>query len=152
MEVREAERRDVSEICRLLALLFEQEVEFAASYERQERAVYEIVENPECGRFLVLEHEGIIIGSVSVLFVPTTALGGSAALLEDMIIKPEMRGSGFGELLLRKAIKFAREHGCLRITLLTDQDNMKAQRLYKKHGFVESKMLPMRIVFEEMPN
>jgi len=50
-----------------------------------------------------------------------------------------------GTKLLSQAISFARDQGCKRITLLTDQSNEHAQRFYAKQGFVMSGMVPMRL-------
>lgn len=147
MDVREAEIGDVASICKLLAILFEQEEEFEPDYGRQLRGVSEVIENPEFGRFLVLEEAGEIMGAVSLLLVPSTALGGLTAILEDLIIRPDQRGRGLGSLLLGEAIQLAHELGCLRITVLTDSDNHKAQALYAKFGLARSKMVPMRLVF-----
>ena len=43
-------------------------------------------------------------------------------------------------------IDYARKKDFMRITLLTDRLNAEAQRFYKRHGFFESAMLPMRFV------
>lgn len=83
---------------------------------------------------------------VTLLFLPSTALGGRVALLEDMVVKPVARGAGGGGRLLRAAIDYARSAGCLRITLLTDAHNAAAQRFYGRHGFARSAMIPMRLL------
>ena len=103
-----------------------------------------MIENRENGRFLILKESGQIIGTVSLLFLPSTAFDGKVALLEDMIIHPHKRGRGLGSFLLEQAIATAISLGCLRLTLLTDADNIPAQCLYKKHGFQLSAMIPMR--------
>jgi len=147
MKVREACIDDVDAICRLLALLFEQEAEFTPDRQRQTAGVSTILQDPQIGRFVVLEEDGEIFGTVSLLFVPSTALGGTAALLEDLVIQPGRRGVGLGSLLMAETVALARALGCLRITVLTDSDNLRAQSLYHKFGFRRSGMLPMRLVF-----
>ena len=83
---------------------------------------------------------------LGVLFLPSTALGGRVALLEDMVVRPDARGGGAGSRLLAAATEFARSAGCLRITLLTDAHNAAAQRFYGRHGFTRSAMIPMRLL------
>ncbi|HEY9160129.1 MAG TPA: GNAT family N-acetyltransferase [Desulfomonilia bacterium] len=144
--IREADPGDIEDICRLLALLFEQEVEFEPDYEMQKRGVSEIVSDPHKGLFLVIEESGCITGCVSLLFLVSTALGGKTAILEDMIIEPGARCRGLGSRLLDKAIDCAREKGCLRITVLTDKNNESAQKLYEKSSFKKSPMIPMRLI------
>jgi len=82
---------------------------------------------------------------VSILFTVSTAEGGRAAWLEDMIVHPGRRGQGIGERLLDEAKSGARAAGCSRITLLTDASNNAAMRFYGRAGFVCSEMVPMRM-------
>jgi ribosomal protein S18 acetylase RimI-like enzyme len=56
-------------------------------------------------------------------------------LLNDLYVKGDVRGKGFGEGLLKKAIAFAAETGAKAISLETSGDNLIAQKLYEKIGF-----------------
>ena len=58
-------------------------------------------------------------------------------VLNDLFVKETERGKGFGEALLRKAIAFAEEAGAKGVLLETGKDNVTAQRLYEKIGFVQ---------------
>ena len=71
--------------------------------------------------------------------------GGKAALFEDLITAPEHRKRGIGAALLKHVIEQARAEGVLRITLLTDMQNERAQAMYRRLGFVGSPMKPMRL-------
>jgi ribosomal protein S18 acetylase RimI-like enzyme len=66
-------------------------------------------------------------------------------MIDDFVVDPAYRGQGGGSMLLAAAIETARQAGCLRITLNTDQDNAAAQRLYQRHGFELSTMKSMRL-------
>jgi ribosomal protein S18 acetylase RimI-like enzyme len=83
---------------------------------------------------------------VSLLFTISTALGGRVALLEDMVVNPTYRGQGIGSQLLTYAVEFARTQQILRITLLTDHDNVTAQHFYQQHGFQQSGMQAWRLI------
>jgi ribosomal protein S18 acetylase RimI-like enzyme len=48
--------------------------------------------------------------------------------------------------LLEAAIQFSKAAGCRRVTLLTDQSNISAQRFYTRRGFARSEMIPMRLL------
>lgn len=135
---------DVDAICQLLSELFTQEADFAANKDKQTNAVKAILAAPEHGQILLLKIDHHVVGMVSLLYLISTAMGGKVAMLEDMIIVATFRSQGLGKQLLTAAIDFAREQGCLRITLLTDADNQRAQQFYQKQGFVHSAMLPMR--------
>lgn len=56
-------------------------------------------------------------------------------VLNDLYVKEDGRGKGFGEKLLKKAINFAEETGAKGVSLETGKENLTAQRLYEKIGF-----------------
>lgn len=144
-----ASNSDVDAICHLLSELFTQEADFSANSVKQKSAVKAILAAPEHGQILLLKLDNQVAGMVSLLYLISTAMGGKVAMLEDMIIAASFRSQGLGQQLLRGAIDFAREQGCLRITLLTDADNEGAQRFYQRQGFVRSAMVPLRQVLED---
>lgn len=146
MKITGATAEDIAGLCDLLGLLFEQEAEFRPDRALQASGLLQIIDFPERGRILVLRREGLPVGMVSLLFTVSTALGGRAALIEDMVVHPQYRGKGAGSGLLRAAIDLAQVSGCTRITLLTDLTNTPAQRFYERHGFGFSDMVPMRLL------
>ena len=149
MEVSEATEADLPALCELLAVLFAQEAEFRPDAERQTAGLRAILGHPDVGRVMVLRDEPAVVGMVSLLFVPSTALGGRVAWLEDMVVRPEYRGFGAGSRLFAAALEAARRASCLRVTLLTDRDNQDGQRFYARQGFVRSGMVPMRLLLAE---
>jgi len=149
IDIETAAAADIAELCRLLGLLFAQETEFAADVSRQQRGLQTILQHPELGTLLVAKQQGRIVGMVNLLFTVSTALGARVALLEDVVVLPELRGCGVGSRLIEAAIATARTTGCKRITLLTDTDNQTAQAFYRKHGFAPSSMLAMRLLLDD---
>lgn len=147
--IEKAVEKDISMLSNLLAILFTQEEDFVPNHEKQKQGLMEILNKPEMGKILVLKKDSHIIGMVNLLFTISTALGGKVAILEDMIVAPEHRSNGEGSLLLAEAISFAQNNACKRITLLTDNVNEKATRFYERHGFRQSAMKPLRLVFEK---
>jgi len=148
MEITKATKEDIPGLCELLGFLFAQEAEFQPDRSLQSAGLREIIDFPERGQILVLRKWGSPLGMINLLFTVSTALGGRVAILEDMVVHPDHRGNGAGSKLLEAAIYFAKSVGCRRLTLLTDQTNRSAQRFYKRHGFIISKMVPMRLSFE----
>jgi ribosomal protein S18 acetylase RimI-like enzyme len=65
--------------------------------------------------------------------------------LEDLVVHAQYQGHGYGNKLLEHAIDFAKKKNFLRITLLTDRPENVAQAFFRKHGFVDSSMIPMRL-------
>jgi len=144
VEIGRAGENDIPGLVGLLNLLFSQEAEFTPDREAQKRGLRRIISDPSLGFILAGKIDGRIVAMVNVLFTVSTALGERVALLEDMVVAEEHRGTGLGSTLLERAMDEARESGCRRITLLTDADNEKGQRFYRRHGFVRSVMVPFR--------
>lgn len=136
---------DIPALSNLLTTLFTQEAEFTPDSAAQVRGLNLIIRQPETGLILVARNEDTVLGMVNLLYTVSTALGERVGLLEDMVIADHARGRGIGTQLLEQAIAAARSNGCRRITLLTDRDNIVAQRFYQKHGFTASPMRPYRL-------
>lgn len=145
MNFTDATIEDIPTLAELLTLLFAQEPDFSPDLARQQEGLRLIITQPEVGRILVARRNSRIVGMVNLLFTVSTAMGGRAAILEDMIVTPEERGLGTGADLLQQAVRTARECGCLRITLLVDRNNIQAQAFYRRHGFTPSAMTPLRL-------
>ena len=135
---------DVPAMVTLLAALFEQEAEFSPDPAAQSRGLQLILENPAAGLLLLAREGPLAVGMVSLLYTVSTALGARVALLEDMVVAAGRRQRGIGSALLQEALVQARLAGCRRVTLLTDDVNVSAQRFYARHGFTRSPMLPFR--------
>jgi len=143
--IRPAALRDIPRLCALLAELFAQEADFTPDAERQRRGLELILDDPGAGRIYCATHFGTIVGMVTILFSVSTAEGGLAAWLEDMVVSAAWRGRAIGTGLLSHAVEEARLAGCARITLLTDGDNRRAMRFYSRAGFSRSAMIPFRL-------
>lgn len=140
-----ASEADIPALSELLTALFTQEIEFSPDVTAQRRGLNAIIRNPEVGVILVAREGPSILAMVNLLFTVSTALGERVAILEDMVVASNARGSGIGSELLNHAIKCAESSGIKRITLLTDRDNHNALRFYAKHGFSISTMVPLRL-------
>ncbi|MCB2427881.1 GNAT family N-acetyltransferase [Methylophaga pinxianii] len=148
MEIHTAVSSDIPQLCMLLDTLFSQEAEFKPDSELQALGLGAIIEGDGIGDILIAKQSDQIIGMVNLLYTVSTALGSRVAILEDMVIAPQQRGLGVGSLLLNYAIDFAKQKGCKRITLLTDNDNEAAHRFYEQHGFTESSMVTYRLFLD----
>lgn len=148
MPIRPATPADIPTLCRLLDQLFSQEAEFIPDRAAQQRGLAAIIERPAVGEILVAHQGESILGMVNLLYSVSTALGAPVALLEDMVVDAAARGRGLGTQLLEAAIATAKARGCRRITLLTDGDNLDAQRFYARQGFARSTMIPLRLALD----
>lgn len=140
---------DLPQLIELLRELFETEADFQPDRVAQERGLRLILENPSRGRIFVLRSAHRILGMANLLFTISTALGGHAVLMEDVIILPEYRGQGYGTHLLNHVITFAKRKDFVRITLLTDRISTESQKFFQRAGFVHSEMIPMRLLLKD---
>jgi len=122
-----ATAEDLDELSDLLGELFSEESDFRPNKEKQLRGLRLIFEQPNRGRVFVLRRDHSIVGMINLLFTISTAEGGFVILLEDLV-------------------DFARKKNFLRLTLLTDRPEIKSQAFFKRHGFFESAMIPMRLL------
>ena len=64
----------------------------------------------------------------------STWLGKPGLYLEDLFVKPEVRGKGYGRALLNHLAKIARDRGCGRMEWAVLDWNEPAIEFYKKIG------------------
>lgn len=147
VQISQAESGDLEHLAELLDTLFSQETEFAPDRETQLIALRSIITDPRLGEITVARKNGRCVGMVLILYTISTALGARVAILEDMIVAEDCRGEGIGRQLITTAMQRARRSGCKRVTLLTDADNLRAQRFYRSRGFSHSRMAVMRLYF-----
>jgi diamine N-acetyltransferase len=81
----------------------------------------------------IVEDKGLIIGYVTYFFCYHT-WSGKALHMDDLFIKPNHRGKGFGGQLIEKVISFAKENGCHSLRWQVSQWNKNAQEFYRSLG------------------
>ena len=140
-----ATQEDLPQLVALLGVLFSQEAEFVPDDAKQTRALKKILSDESVGRIHVAREGGRVVAMASLIYGISTAEGGLAASFEDLIVLPGHRGKGIGSALLQYVVAEARKQGVLRLTLLTDKQNKRAQALYRKLGFADSTMKAMRL-------
>ncbi len=140
-----ARREELPQLVALLRILFSLEAEFTPDDARQTRALEKILSDESAGTVFVARDESRVVAMATLIYAISTAEGGTAALFEDLVVLPRHRGRGIASSLVEFVVQHARKHGVLRLTLLTDMQNERAHALYRKLGFTDSTMKPMRL-------
>lgn len=139
---------DLPKMVDLVMDLFRMEEDFQPNRSLQEKGLRLILEQPSRGRIFVARTDYEILGMVNCLFTISTAMGGFVILLEDVIIHPEFRRSGYGTSLIQYVVNYAHKKDFKRITLLTDKISADSQKFFENQGFEHSHMIPMRMSLE----
>ncbi len=147
IEVRPAVPGDIAVLTTLLELLFAVEEDFHADAARQRRGLELMMNNPACC-ILVAEDEGEVIGMCSGQVTVSTAEGGLALLVEDVVVKSNRQCRGVGSRLLRALSNWAMERGISRLQLLADRNNKKALGFYQKLGWQSTSLIALRTYTE----
>jgi GNAT superfamily N-acetyltransferase len=137
--VRDARPEDLPRIVALLQQLAEQgehpEMEGPLVTDRHEAALRDLAADPRA-RLLVLEAEGRVMGSLAVYVLPNLSHGGRPfAIVENVIVDGAARGSGYGRLLMDRAVDLARDAGCYKVSLTSNNRRAAAHRFYERIGF-----------------
>jgi GNAT superfamily N-acetyltransferase len=133
-EIRPATGADVGVIACLIRELadYERAPEAAIATEAQLREVL-FGHHPAAHVLLAFEN-GDPVGFAVYFFNFSTWLGRPGLYLEDLFVRPELRGRGYGRALLTRLAQIARERGCGRMEWAVLDWNEPAIGFYKKLG------------------
>lgn len=84
-----------------------------------------------------------VVGTLTLVMFPAPA--GLRARIEDVIVDHEARGQGIAGLLIREAIRLAREAGARTVDLTSRPDRAAANRLYERQGFRQRESTVYRV-------
>jgi ribosomal protein S18 acetylase RimI-like enzyme len=92
-------------------------------------------------RVVVARENGVLVGLAYVTFnleAPTPF-----AVLEDIVVSNERRGSGLGQAMLDWIFKAAKEAGAKRIFLESGKNNHDAHHFFERNGFHQISIVMM---------
>jgi ribosomal protein S18 acetylase RimI-like enzyme len=144
--IRPATAADVPRMCGLLSELFSIEADFTSDAERQAAGLKLLIDDSP-SLLIVAEDKGKLVGMCSVQKLISTAQGGPVALLEDLIISEQHRGSGIGTKLMSEVFNWCRKENLSRVQLLADNENTRALKFYRGKGYNRTKLICLRKVF-----
>jgi len=83
---------------------------------------------------LICRRDGRPIGLALYFFTFSTFLGRPTLYLEDLFVRPEKRGKGYGRALLERLAQIAKERGCGRMEWAVLDWNDPAIQFYRNLG------------------
>jgi GNAT superfamily N-acetyltransferase len=90
--------------------------------------------SPRFAEVVIGEEDGAPVGFALFFHNYSTFLGQPGIYLEDLFVKPEARGRGYGKALLTRLAQLARERGCGRVEWAVLDWNEPAIDFYKALG------------------
>jgi GNAT superfamily N-acetyltransferase len=115
-----------------------------AEYERlsdkviatEERLRASLFGNPRFAEVIIAEEDAAPVGFALFFHNYSTFLAQPGIYLEDIFVKPEARGRGYGKALLMRLAELARERGCGRVEWAVLNWNQPSIDFYKSLGAV----------------
>ena len=135
---------DLERLVGLLDLLFTIEADFRPDPARQQQGLALLLDD-ERARVLVAERADGVVGMCTGQLVVSTAEGGPALLVEDVVVDPDHRGRGVGRALLAALADWARGRGVRRLQLLADGNNGPALAFYDRLGWRATALVCRRL-------
>lgn len=90
--------------------------------------------SPRFAEVLIAEEDGEPAGLALFFHTYSTFLAKPGIYLEDLYVRPEMRGRGYGKALLQRLAEIARERNCGRLEWSVLNWNEPAINFYKSLG------------------
>lgn len=131
--IRKAQRQDVPIILQLIKELAEYEKEPDA-VEATEEILEQSIFDKQQANVVLLEEEGQTIGFALYFFNFSTWRGKAGLYLEDLFVRPEFRGRGYGKLLLSYLANQAQRKDCPRFEWIVLDWNTPSINFYKAMG------------------
>jgi glucosamine-phosphate N-acetyltransferase len=99
------------------------------------------------GNILVLVHDGLVVGAVTLLIEQKLIYKCCKYChIEDVIVSQQFRGKGYGKILLREAQEYARKEGCLKCVLNCAE---ATKSFYSECGFEDRNQTCLSVWFGE---
>lgn len=143
LTVRPASAGDIDTLVTLLQQLFTIEDDFQIDGKKQRQGLAMMLDNPR-GCIMVAENNGRVIGMCTGQLLVSTAEGGPALFMEDVVVAEGFRGYGAGRLLVSAMGEWAAGRGASRLQLLADQKNREALAFYARLGWQTTGLICLR--------
>jgi ribosomal protein S18 acetylase RimI-like enzyme len=85
--------------------------------------------------------DGRAVGFATIYWTWQTTAAARLAVMNDLFVAPEGRGSGLAERLIAACRERAAEHGARSLAWQTAKDNVRAQKVYDRIGGRRSEWL-----------
>ena len=108
---------------------------FAFDPQASGRMVRHLLAHPQVGAVWLAWRDGRAVGYLVVTRCYSLEFGGPFALLDEIFVLPEARGTGLGKRLLDTAAGYCREQGIGYLRLEVQKRHARTVEIYRAYGF-----------------
>jgi GNAT superfamily N-acetyltransferase len=103
----------------------------------------ELLANPEHDgvQLIARDDAGRAIGFATIYWMFSTSRAARIAIMNDLFVAADARGSGTADALILACADMARERGAVELAWQTAKDNLRAQKVYERVGAERSEWL-----------
>ncbi|WP_100486548.1 GNAT family N-acetyltransferase [Sporolactobacillus pectinivorans] len=104
--------------------------------EEEARALYDTVGRYPFYKIYCVCSEDRIVGTYTLIILDNFGHGGlKIAIVENVVVAPDVRHSGIGQEMMHDAMQRARDNGCYKLMLSSDIKRTGAHAFYESLGF-----------------
>jgi ribosomal protein S18 acetylase RimI-like enzyme len=142
--IRPGRKSDIDALVGLLRELFAIETDFEFDPPRHRRGLLRMIQGGKNRRVWVAQLGGQVVGMCTAQVVISTAEGGEAAVVEDVVVQAAVRRKGIGGKLILEVQRWAKARGIRRLQLLADRTNKPALRFYRQARWNQTNLICLR--------
>lgn len=132
LQIRLATADDLADV---LALYADVDGDTALTLE-QARAIFDKMGTYPDYKLYVVEYDGRTVGTFTLAVMDNLAHGGEkSGLIEDVIVRADMRSRGVGARMMEHAISVCRGKDCYKVSLSSNRIRERAHAFYDRIGF-----------------
>jgi GNAT superfamily N-acetyltransferase len=92
-------------------------------------------------QLIARESSGRAVGFATVFWTWSTLSAAREAIMNDLFVHSDARGSGLADALIHECLELARRRGTASLNWQTAKDNLRAQAVYERAGAKRSEWL-----------
>lgn len=89
---------------------------------------------------MIFEEDGVPVGFANLMTIYSVWAHGKALILDDLYLRPDVRGKGYGKQALEYIEQFAAERGYKRLQFQSETTNPNAMEFYISQGYSPADM------------
>ncbi len=134
LKIREARPDDLGEVLRLYAQPDFDDGQVLPIEEA--KALYARFFDYPDYRIYLAEVDGRVVGTFALLVMFNLGhCGAPSAVIEDVVVDPDLQGRGFGRDMMLAAMDMARDKKCYKLVLSSNARRVRAHSFYESLGF-----------------